>query len=124
MRGLASCLCALGLSGLAVSSPVFAADDDTPAEDTPAEEAEAASGEEGTGEAEPEGEAASEEADEPNPSGEVSATGKGKQLLIGARYRGIIIPEFVWGLFADGGDSMFVHGFGPELALRSEKVEY
>src|SRR5688572_32265106 len=113
MRGLASCLCALGLSGLSLSSPVFAADDDPPAEEAASEEAEA-----------PAGEASSEVADEPEPSGEVSATGNSKELLLGARYRGIIIPQFVWGLFADGGSSMYVNGFGPEVAIRTEKVEY
>jgi hypothetical protein len=94
------------------------------AEDTPAEESEATGAEESTGEAQPESEAAVEATDEAKPSGEVSADGKAKELLIGARYRGIIIPQFVWGLFADGGDSMYVNGFGPELAIRSDKVEY
>jgi hypothetical protein len=117
MRGLASCLCVLGFSGLALSSSVFAA------EDTPAEEAEAASAEEGAGEAEPEAEASSEVADEAKPTGTASSDGKAKELWIGARYRGIIIPEFVWGLFADGGDGMFVNGVGPEFAIRSGNRE-
>jgi hypothetical protein len=43
---------------------------------------------------------------------------------IGVRYRGIYIPQAVLGWFVEGGDSVYVNGFGPELALRDDNVEY
>jgi hypothetical protein len=44
--------------------------------------------------------------------------------FIGARYRGIIIPTFMLNLFADGGQSVYVHAFGPEFAIRKDGFEY
>jgi hypothetical protein len=47
-----------------------------------------------------------------------------RYLFVGARYRGIIIPKFVLNLFADGGDTVYLHGFGPEVAIRKNGFEY
>jgi hypothetical protein len=44
--------------------------------------------------------------------------------FVGARYRGIIIPKFMMNLFGDGGRTVYVHSFGPELALRKDGFEY
>jgi hypothetical protein len=46
------------------------------------------------------------------------------EYLLGVRYRGIIIPKFVLGLFIDGGKDIYVNGFGPELAIVKGNVEY
>ncbi len=44
--------------------------------------------------------------------------------FVGARYRGIIIPKFMMNLFGDGGRAVYVHGFGPEFAVRKDGFEY
>jgi hypothetical protein len=44
--------------------------------------------------------------------------------FIGARYRAIIVPEFMLHLFADGGTTVVVHSFGPEFAIRKDGFEY
>lgn len=43
---------------------------------------------------------------------------------LGLRYRGIILPKAVLNAFIDGGETVYVHGLGPELAIRNENVEY
>jgi len=45
-------------------------------------------------------------------------------LFVGARYRAIIVPKFMMNLFGDGGDTVLVHGFGPELVIRKNAFEY
>ena len=45
-------------------------------------------------------------------------------LFVGARYRAIILPKFMMNLFGDGGQTLLVHGFGPELAIRKNAFEY
>ncbi len=45
-------------------------------------------------------------------------------LFVGARYRAIILPKFMMNLFGDGGQTLVVHGFGPELAIRKNAFEY
>jgi hypothetical protein len=44
--------------------------------------------------------------------------------FVGARYRGIVVPKFMMNLFADGGDTVYVHAFGPEFAIRKDGFEY
>jgi hypothetical protein len=44
--------------------------------------------------------------------------------FVGARYRAIIVPEFMLHLFADGGRTVVVHSFGPEFAIRKDAFEY
>jgi hypothetical protein len=44
--------------------------------------------------------------------------------FVGARYRAIIVPEFMLHLFADGGRTVVVHSFGPEFAIRKDGFEY
>ncbi len=56
--------------------------------------------------------------------GAVSSLKETPDYLLGARYRGIIIPEAVLNWFMDGGQTVYVNGVGPELAIRKDKVEY
>jgi hypothetical protein len=44
--------------------------------------------------------------------------------FVGARYRAIVVPEFMLHLFADGGRTVVVHSFGPEFAIRKDGFEY
>src|SRR5690242_10220341 len=44
--------------------------------------------------------------------------------FVGARYRAIIVPQFMLNLFADGGTTVVVHSFGPEFAIRKDGLEY
>lgn len=45
-------------------------------------------------------------------------------MFVGARYRAIILPQFMMSLFGDGGKTVLVHGFGPELGIRRNGFEY
>jgi hypothetical protein len=45
-------------------------------------------------------------------------------MFVGARYRAIIVPQFMINLFGDGGETVLVHGFGPEFAIRKNAFEY
>jgi hypothetical protein len=44
--------------------------------------------------------------------------------FVGLRYRGIIVPKFMQNLFAEGGRTVYVNGFGPEFAIRKDGFEY
>jgi len=44
--------------------------------------------------------------------------------FVGARYRAIIVPKFMINLFGSGGETVVVHGFGPEFAIRKNAFEY
>ncbi len=45
-------------------------------------------------------------------------------LFVGARYRGIIVPKFMMNLFGDGGSTVYVDSFGPELSIRKDDFEF
>jgi hypothetical protein len=45
-------------------------------------------------------------------------------LFIGARYRNVMIPEFVQHLFADGGSGLYAHTPGLEFGIRKAGFEY
>jgi len=93
-------------------------DDAAPPEDAkPAEEAPAES-EEGEKK-----EAAPVAADTGASSSAVEEKGK-TYHFVGARFRGLIIPSFVIGLFGDGGKTVFAPNFGPEFAIRRDNFEY
>jgi hypothetical protein len=53
-----------------------------------------------------------------------SEAGAASNTAIGLRYRGIYIPQAVLGWFVEGGDSVYVNGFGPEHELRDGNIEY
>lgn len=44
--------------------------------------------------------------------------------FVGARYRLIVVPKFIIGMFADGGKSVSVHSGGAEFAIRKDGFEY
>lgn len=44
--------------------------------------------------------------------------------FVGLRYRGIVVPAFIQQLFAEGGRTVYVHGFGPEFSIRKDNFEY
>jgi len=44
--------------------------------------------------------------------------------FVGLRYRGVIIPKFMMNLFGEGGKTVYVHGIGPEFAIRKDAFEY
>jgi hypothetical protein len=81
----------------------------------------------------PAGEAAPAEAAGPNTDTMVADAEAGSSPVerpgeayrfIGFRYRGIIVPKFMMNLFGDGGRTVYVHGFGPEFAIRKDGFEY
>jgi hypothetical protein len=53
-----------------------------------------------------------------------TGAGKNADYLLGLRYRGLFIPKPVLNWFVEGGRSIYVNGFGPELAIRNDNVEY
>lgn len=80
--------------------------------------------------------AAPSEAGEPAPKGDRTLIADAEEgsspierpgqtyYFLGARYRGIIVPKFMMNIFADGGDTVYVHAFGPEFAIRKNGFEY
>jgi hypothetical protein len=44
--------------------------------------------------------------------------------FVGLRYRGIVVPQFIQGLFASGGATVYVNAIGPEFAIRKDNFEY
>lgn len=62
-------------------------------------------------------------ADQPGGDSPVELPGQ-TYRFVGLRYRGIIIPKFMIGLFGDGGETTYIHGVGPEFALRKDGFEY
>jgi len=45
-------------------------------------------------------------------------------LFVGARYRFILVPQFIMGMFADGGTTVGVHSGGAEFVVRRNNFEY
>ncbi len=43
--------------------------------------------------------------------------------FVGARYRGIILPQFMMNMFADGGQTLYVNAFGAEVGIRKDDFE-
>jgi hypothetical protein len=43
--------------------------------------------------------------------------------FVGARYRGIILPQFMMNMFADGGQTLYVNSFGAEFGIRKDDFE-
>jgi hypothetical protein len=44
--------------------------------------------------------------------------------FVGLRYRGIVIPKFMMNFFGEGGRTVYVNGFGPEVGIRKDGFEY
>jgi hypothetical protein len=130
-------LIVLGLS-LSVASPLLAQKKKEPAaeevsldEETPKEskdeENEKKEGEESDeakeGEGEKEGERPVEPEDDRTKTSPVEHTGE-TYRFVGLRYRLILIPSFIMGLFGEGGETVLVHNFGPEFTIRKDAFEY
>lgn len=43
--------------------------------------------------------------------------------FVGARYRAVLVPQFMVNMFADGGRTFFVNGFGAEFGIRRDNYE-
>jgi hypothetical protein len=69
------------------------------------------------------GEDAKDAKDAKDDSSPVEVPGK-TYYFVGARYRGIIVPQFIQGAFASGGKTVYVHAFGPEFSIRKDNFEY
>lgn len=54
---------------------------------------------------------------------EQESMSKGGKAL-GLRYRGIYIPQTALNWFMEGGQSVYVNGFGPEFSIRDKNKEY
>jgi hypothetical protein len=129
MRNVIGSTLVLGL--LCVSSVAWGAEgeaaapagaDPAPAADAPAPDAPAA------GEAPAPGATAPDKdsgmvADAESGGSPVELPGK-TYMFVGARYRAIIVPKFMINLFGDGGETVLVHGFGPEFIIRKNAFEY
>ncbi|MEY4544771.1 MAG: hypothetical protein RL685_966 [Pseudomonadota bacterium] len=61
---------------------------------------------------------------EPVESEEEKPPGAPSDYALGVRYRGVFIPKAVLNWFVEGGDSIYVHGMGPEFSIRDDNVEY
>src|SRR6478735_2712133 len=121
--------------GFGVSTAWAAKPDAVSLDEEPAAEASAT----GTGEAEPadvNGEAVdkdtaqetktvNEEAPVPldDKSSPVEKPGE-TYYFVGARYRGIILPQFMMNMFADGGQTIYVNGVGAEFGIRKDDFEF
>jgi hypothetical protein len=44
--------------------------------------------------------------------------------FIGLRFRNIVVPKFILNIFSDGGATVNVFSFGPELSSRKNRIEY
>lgn len=93
--------------------------DDAIAADKQAKE-EAATGDRMPGEQDPKA-AAATEARSPNDPKEDPLK---NYYFVGARIRDVVVPKFILNIFADGGSTVNVFTFGPELTSRKNKVEY
>lgn len=43
--------------------------------------------------------------------------------FVGARYRALVVPQFMINMFADGGQTFVVHGVGAEFGIRKDNFE-
>jgi hypothetical protein len=79
-----------------------------------------------------EAEAKPAEEAKPEPTAPVDATPLAEQnsgdgssdYLLGLRYRGVFLPAGVLHWFIEGGESIYVNGVGPELAIEDGNFEY
>ena len=58
------------------------------------------------------------------PAAEPGAGDGSADYLLGLRYRGVFLPAGVLHWFIEGGDSIYVNGVGPELAIEDGNFEY
>ena len=107
---------ALGLSMLSAGRSAYAQDDDE-YEDSDSYE---------SSDSDYESSDASEEEESASPIGPAESEARpGKShIFLGLRYRGIVLPKFMMNLFGEGGATIYVNSFGPELAVQRDDFEY
>jgi hypothetical protein len=116
--------------GLTFASPVFAAPEEksseSGSEEVSLDEDKSSSDSAGEGEAK-QGDANAElpvaPEDERKETSPVEHKGE-TYRFVGLRYRALLIPSFIMGLFGEGGDTILVHNFGPEFTIRKDAFEY
>jgi len=132
----------LGL-GLSFATPVLAdkkksapaaeevsLDEEKSSTDAASEDSEKKEGEEAADEEKKEGEEKAEGDERPvPPEDERKETSPVEHVgetyrFVGLRYRALLIPSFIMGLFGEGGDTIVVHNFGPEFTIRKDGFEY
>ena len=120
--------------GLSFVTPVFAAPkteevnlDEEKSSDSASDDGEKKEGDEGASEEKKEGEEGDERPvppeDERKETSPVEYPGE-TYRFVGLRYRALLIPSFIMGLFGEGGDTIVVHNFGPEFTIRKDAFEY
>lgn len=76
------------------------------------------------GEKEKEKEKAPPASDKPDPSYDPLEERGKRYNFVGLRFRDVIVPKFMINLFADGGATVNVAMFGPELSTRKNRTEF
>jgi hypothetical protein len=121
--------------GLSLATPVFAAPktedaDEEKSSDSASDEGEKKEGDEGASEEKQEADENTEGDERPVPpederkeTSPVEHAGE-TYRFVGLRYRALLIPSFIMGLFGEGGDTIVVHNFGPEFTIRKDAFEY
>jgi len=117
------------LGALLAGRPAGAADAEAPSSESDAPES--GDGDEGDKAEKTEdadGEADAKEAPAPDSDSDAKKSPveeRGKTYhFVGARYRMIVVPKFIVGLFAEGGKTVAVHSFGPEFGIRKDDFEF
>lgn len=65
-----------------------------------------------------------ERAREAEKASSVAEDPKTTYYFVGLRYRAHIVPQFMIGLFGDGGTTVWANGVGPEFTVRRDNFEY
>lgn len=122
VRSIAKWACSLAAAAAVLGASAAYAQDVEPESDDKASEKEEKASDEGKAKADKPAESASADTGS-TANSPVEEQGK-TYRFVGARYRAIIVPEFMLHLFADGGRTVVVHSFGPEFAIRKDAFEY
>ena len=125
-------LAALMTAGLLIQVPALAADkdsDDSSSEKSSDGDADADKGDKDASEKdEASDKATDDKAAKVEPAVDESSSpieDAGKTYnFVGARYRLIVVPKFIIGMFADGGTTVAVHAGGPEFGVRKAGFEF
>lgn len=128
-------MCASAAS-LALGAPVAAqdegwGDEEAASEDDTKKSSDSSADPDASGEASADAEASANVGELSAPADEAPAEEEGESespskagKAIGLRYRGIYIPQTALNWFMEGGQSVYVNGFGPEFSIRDKNKEY
>lgn len=130
MRALTILALPLSLAAcLAIAPTALAQPDDEEDADLDAEgDIELGSDDESEDEREPDDESEDSESEDDKPAGDkddgdVSEDPLRTYYFVGGRFRNFIVPKFIFNMFVDGGDTVNVFTFGPELSVRANELE-